>query len=277
TAVGNGITSSFGVTDVDALKTSSGKLFVGGSFDIAGTDSMSYNIAQWNGNSWSHVGEGFDYRVLCLENFQGSLYAGGEFWATTGYHVMNSISRWDGTNWNSVAGGADNTVTSMYSYGPDLFVGGQFANAGGNPCSYIASWNGTTFSSMAAGVNTNVASINGDDGIIYAGGAFTSADSVPASHIAKWSNAGVGINEISSNENIFIFPNPSNGIFSVAKNNSLENSILEIYNVLGEKINSVELINDITEINLSGEAKGIYFYKVISEGKRISSGKIIRE
>ena len=74
-----------------------------------------------------------------------------------------------------------------------------------------------------------------------------------------------------------IFPNPSNGIFTISKNNLPENSSIAIFNILGEKISDIELKNDLTEIDLSSEAKGIYFYQVFSEGKIISTGKLISE
>ncbi|HVA97691.1 MAG TPA: T9SS type A sorting domain-containing protein, partial [Bacteroidia bacterium] len=75
---------------------------------------------------------------------------------------------------------------------------------------------------------------------------------------------------------INVFPNPSNGIFNIVQKNNFQKQNLEIYNLLGEKIISTTLNTSQTQINLSGKAKGIYFYKVVSEdGKNVSNGKLV--
>jgi hypothetical protein len=63
-----------------------GKLYVGGAFDSAG-GKPAMNIAVWDGNSWSAVGEGlqakkhnyFKGRVAALAVYKNELYAGGTF------------------------------------------------------------------------------------------------------------------------------------------------------------------------------------------------------
>ena len=85
-----------------------------------------------------------------------------------------------------------------------------------------------------------------------------------------------GINEITKNPDfVKVFPNPSTGIFSVVLQSNPSKPEIEIYNMLGEKIYHRYFYSDKTEINLSQQPKGMYFYKVLSEGKFISSGKLI--
>jgi photosystem II stability/assembly factor-like uncharacterized protein len=76
-------------------------------------------------------------------------------------------------------------------------------------------------------------------------------------------------------ENVSVFPNPSDGIFQIAFDNSGITS-LEIFNVLGEKVYSTtNFIHGIPcEINLSNSPKGIYFVKIY-EGKIFYSEKIM--
>ncbi len=73
-----------------------------------------------------------------------------------------------------------------------------------------------------------------------------------------------------------ISPNPSNGKF-ILKNytSGFENSYLEIYNVVGEKINfSLSKLPASVQIDLSKSPKGIYFVKIFS-GEKVRIEKII--
>lgn len=74
-----------------------------------------------------------------------------------------------------------------------------------------------------------------------------------------------------------IYPNPNNGIFKIILEDN-QNSILEIYNLLGEKVFFKEFITDTTiEINLDIQVKGLYFYQITSKDHPVKSGKIIIE
>ena len=61
------------------------------------------------------------------------------------------------------------------------------------------------------------------------------------------------------------FPNPCNGKFTLTL--SKEKGTVEIYNVLGEKVYRVEIINPKSEIDLSNQPKGIYIAKFYAEQK----------
>jgi len=131
---------------------------------------------------------------------------------------------------------------------------------------------------LGTGMDTLVNAIAADEGIVYATGTFTTAGGNSATKIAKWSDVGVGVNEISQSTNISVFPNPSSGIFSFEKNNFSENCTIEIFNSLGEKvIGDLRLANSVTEIDLNDQATGIYFYRVMLDGKIISTGKIVKQ
>ncbi len=81
-----------------------------------------------------------------------------------------------------------------------------------------------------------------------------------------------------SDEQIPLFklaPNPSSdGMFYLrsAGNHTLT---LEVYTVLGKKIFVSQSIENSPEINLSTQAKGIYFYRLVSENKIIGNGKLV--
>ncbi len=91
-----------------------------------------------------------------------------------------------------------------------------------------------------------------------------------------------GIENISNQNSLTLYPNPSNGLFTIEmkSENLTVNSSVEVYNVLGEKVYSKTFSqtqgNNNTQINLSNNPSGIYLYRVLIEtGDLISSGKFI--
>lgn len=83
-----------------------------------------------------------------------------------------------------------------------------------------------------------------------------------------------GVTEPILNSEITVYPNPSNGIFQI-KSISSQINIIEITNVLGEKIYSAYINCDKAEIDLSNQTKGVYFYKIKNEKETIETGKLI--
>ena len=74
-----------------------------------------------------------------------------------------------------------------------------------------------------------------------------------------------------------IFPNPSNGKFSVELKMNSEKLKIEVYSMLGEKIESQSVIgNSQFVIDLSSQPNGIYLYRISSEaGDYTISGKLV--
>lgn len=85
------------------------------------------------------------------------------------------------------------------------------------------------------------------------------------------------IKEINQNNTISIYPNPTNGIFTI-KNNFFEGNSLEVFNLLGEKIIDQKINNSQTKIDLSDFSNGMYWVKLISKEKEIIyQTKIVKE
>jgi hypothetical protein len=95
----------------------------------------------------------------------------------------------------------------------------------------------------------------------------------------------LGIAETNSPlNNISIYPNPSNGTFTIQFLRNVSTSLnihntIEVYNTLGEKVYSQFLIpNSQFLIDLSFQSNGIYFYRVITNsGELIREGKLVIE
>ncbi len=92
---------------------------------------------------------------------------------------------------------------------------------------------------------------------------------------------GITENRLQNND-ATIYPNPSNGLFYVKYDpaTSLRVTRIEVMNMLGEKIYSTQINSHgssapITEIDLSKQSKGIYFYQIKSEQRILKTGKII--
>ncbi len=92
-----------------------------------------------------------------------------------------------------------------------------------------------------------------------------SLDNITDETLTNNSTILISVNELSGNE-FNIYPNPSNGIFIIE--NSLKNETLEIEitNLTGKTIYNSEVKNIInSEIDLSNQAKGVYFINIKTE------------
>lgn len=169
-------------------------------------------------------------------------------------------------------------VPSLDVYNGNLYCGGGFDSVNASPAiNYILSWNGTAFSSVGSGMNSfgYVLCMANYNGFMYAGGLFTSAGGKPANYVAQW-NGVAGINELYNAEEIKVYPNPSNGKFAIESLVVSGQSSVEVYNMMGEKVYSGFLNEQESEIDLSGQASGIYMYRILSAtGQPEATGKLV--
>jgi hypothetical protein len=107
-----------------------------------------------------------------------------------------------------------------------------------------------------------------------------------ASFVARWQACDTNIStlvpqNIKSAEQVNLYPNPNNGKFNMQVSvNSGQSSVLEVYNILGEKVFTEILrsTQDDNLIDLSNQPAGLYLYRVIdTNGGLIGSGKVIIE
>jgi hypothetical protein len=200
--LGSGMGSGMGGTEasVAALAWDGTNLYVGGNFTTAGGTSA-YNIAKWNGTTWSPLGSGMNGTVAALAWDGTNLYAGGSF-TTAGGINANNIAKWNGSVWSplgsGISGGGINALTWG---GMNLYAGGNFTTAGGNSANYIAKWDGNTWSPLGSGLNYWVYALAWDGTNVYAGGSFTTAGGNSANYIAMWNGSvwspmGSGTNQL---------------------------------------------------------------------------------
>lgn len=78
--------------------------------------------------------------------------------------------------------------------------------------------------------------------------------------------------------NVFVYPNPSNGIFNISLGN-LQPTRIEVYDLTGKKVfakNEIAISNFETKIDLSNLTQGIYFVKII-DNNQSTVKRIIKE
>jgi hypothetical protein len=92
-------------------------------------------------------------------------------------------------------------------------------------------------------------------------------------NVAIRANSSVSISESEEDNDISVYPNPSNGKYIVSGSHITQ---VEVYDVSGKLIHSVKETGKLMtpEIDLSGSLKGIYFVK-IKTGDKVISKKII--
>ena len=90
-------------------------------------------------------------------------------------------------------------------------------------------------------------------------------------------NISTGIHTKTNGSEFFVYPNPSNGNFTVQIENSMTGLVntVEVYNMIGEKVLEENLSGSATkEIHLNGIHSGMYFIKA-SIGDKIYSQKLL--
>jgi xyloglucan-specific exo-beta-1,4-glucanase len=92
-------------------------------------------------------------------------------------------------------------------------------------------------------------------------------------------STNLNVNNIENkSEKLIIYPNPANKYFKLqlSKNTNVENSKIQIFNILGQEVKTLFLKNIEDEINSSDLDSGIYLIK-ITDNKKVYSERLIIE
>ena len=221
---------------------------------------------------------------------------GNVLWVTQAGGVLDDIARGIGTD------GTNLFITGQYgstAAGSTAAFGSTSLTAADSSDIFIAGLSNTgtfTWAMTVGGIHDSVETLGYESGItvtakptgeVYVAGAlldggifgttsYTKYGRTDA-FIAKILQAGVAVPEINGVGDLRIYPNPSNGIFSLdvskMRGQKLE---MTVQNCLGQIIdkktqNADALIN----VDLSAQKKGIYFVEIIAENEKIYREKII--
>ena len=83
-----------------------------------------------------------------------------------------------------------------------------------------------------------------------------------------------GMNQANNLKGISVYPNPSSGIFNCIAPAASE---IKIYNILGAVVYTGKISSGKTEINLTQQPKGVYFYQLVDNEQTAKSGRVIIE
>ena len=87
----------------------------------------------------------------------------------------------------------------------------------------------------------------------------------------------MGFENLSSTNNISLFPNPTTSPFTVSKNTN-EALQFHLYNLIGQQVLNKNLIESETTIERNNLATGTYLFSITNaSGRIIDNGKLIFE
>ena len=118
-----------------------------------------------------------------------------------------------------------------------------------------------------------------DNGFIMCGGSTSLDGDVTGNHglddfwVVKL-NPYTGMDELITEQEINVYPNPTNGIFTI--NTQLKDGYVEVYDLVGKKVITEKIKEKNTIINLQSTKKGIYLLKILIENKAIVKKIIYR-
>jgi hypothetical protein len=197
--------SSPGTDDIiRAVAVHGDEVYVGGAFATIGKASVN-NVARWDGERWSALGEGaengVDGTVYGITATPTAVYVGGTF-RHAGTVAAANVAKWDGTRWSALgtpeANGVGGFGQLVYAIGVDgqrVYVGGSFTEAGGVPAASLAVYDEATRAWAEFGGVANedpedpayVFTIAVTRKDVFVGGKFTRAGETAANYIARYS------------------------------------------------------------------------------------------
>jgi hypothetical protein len=223
--------------DILSMTVYNNELYIAGTFGMIDTI-PTYQIARWNGTTWSAVGTGINPEsyplgdgdgsaysfIKSLTVYDGALYAGGRFNYANNI-VTRNIAKWDGTNWSGVGQGVNAQVYALLAADTSLYVGGRFNAVNGNniPASKIAKWSALCFVPQPG-------SIHGGNNVCENSLQTYSVDTVPGATSYTWT-LPAGWTGSSTINSITVTAGTNNGTISVKANTSCGNSATQTLTV----------------------------------------------
>lgn len=253
----NGNVFITGAFQSDSITFDSSVLYNSGGSCPAGCSDMYVAKYDAGGNLlWakSSGGNNSDLGQSCATDANGNLLV-------TGYFISPSISFGSHTLNNSLSGSRDVFITKYDVSGNSLWA----FRAGGN--------NDEWGYGCTADVNNNIILTGtfASSSIAFGPFSFTNAGGVncpggpcPDIFLVKLAST-TGLPDITFNQNINLFPNPSSGIIQLLIPENINPSQIEVYNTLGEKImqHDASPSSGTITLDLQTAPSGIYFVKLI--------------
>lgn len=85
----------------------------------------------------------------------------------------------------------------------------------------------------------------------------------------------VGIDEMTDIETDKVFPNPFSNSATIQFNHQLKDSSLNLFNVTGERVKTINFSGESVKIERENLSEGIYYYQIIQENGNVLKGKLM--
>ncbi len=188
------ITSRMGFSMFEGLEYQ-GQMYVGGNFaDLSGVPNTN-NIARWDGQQWSAVGEGLSNReslggadtnntqVVSLAEYRGKLYAGGRFSHAGGLRTPY-LAVWNGTSWEAGPAGITAPVEEMWSDNGLLYL--YISYRGSTWPGILYTWDGTTLHQLSTHPLDWIADLRTFHGTLYVCGKLNNQAAIARWNGSEW-------------------------------------------------------------------------------------------
>jgi hypothetical protein len=160
-------------------------------------------------------------------------------------------------------------AVTLSSFGMVCMDNSPFALAGGMPAGGTYSGTGVTagsFDPMGAGLGTYTITYTVTD-------PNTTCTNFASQAITV--DACTGISAIAGDKNITAYPNPSSGVITISSD-WIDSSVLEVYNVLQQKLISTEVTGSAATVDLSASGPGVYMLH-FKKGNETAIKKVVIE
>lgn len=113
------------------------------------------------------------------------------------------------------------------------------------------------------------------NGYGYAGGGADATLATSYNDFWQYAPINVGIEENKLNISVNAYPNPVTDKFTILLSENLKNGTLNIYDVKGENVKTVEFEGNEIELNRDNFKSGNYYYSVLIKENKVAFGKLI--
>lgn len=266
---------------IGTLRIYNSDLYAAGAFFSA----PYYNIAKWNGISWSPLSP----NGITLQNnvtydgvsssfiWNNELLIGGNFKNAENIPNTRKITRWNGSNFLSMIEGdiADTTasIRDFIRYDGDLFVGGAFSMIGN-----------TAALGVARSVNSNWNSVNHTGKLVWALETYDSCGAIPCDlysagegFLNRWKCiTSVENNNVSSW--VKIYPNPARDVLNIKLEVQGDGEFeYRITNITGQELRKVKFLNLTSiQIDIQDIPSGLYQIEVTHKTKGKAQKKFVK-
>ncbi len=279
--------------------------------NVNGNESGQVKVFEYNLGNWIQIGSSIDGEaaedwsgVSVSLSSNGSIIAIGAPWndgndTTDTARGHTRIFEYIGGNWVQMGSDIDGEeVEDMFGFSVNLnsdgtivAIGAPHYNGIGTDAGHVSVFgysmgNWVQIGSVIYGEATGDASfsvnISSDGSIVAIGAPYNCGNGIEAGHVRVYGNPNVGIKENTINTEVSIYPNPTTGLITI-KNEECRINNASVFDIYGKEVfntdvksQKTKIKNQKCEIDLSSNAKGIYFIKVTTN-KGVAVKKVVLE